>query len=63
MSKDKNPIVTTKVIKSENGHTVRFSIDHQSFCLSEKIAEEGMTSYQYAKWYKDRLDEALSKLI
>jgi hypothetical protein len=57
--------VKIKVVNGWNGgHQVEFSIGVQSFRLEEVFANEdnGMTSFEYAKWYKKQLHTAFSKL-
>jgi len=51
-----------KIRKTLDGHQVEFKIDNQTFYLGEQLSEKGMTSYEYAKWYKKQLETAFEKL-
>jgi hypothetical protein len=54
--------VKTKVRQGDKGHYVLLQIGHQGFRMTEQEAEEGLTSEQYANWYKRQLDFALKSL-
>lgn len=55
-------MIKTHIRETEEGHQVGFSIDHQTFFLQEQLAEEGMTSLEYAKWYQKQLKIAFKRL-
>ena len=54
--------VKTKVVKSRNGHQVKFTIGNQTFRLEEQEPEESMSSEDYAKWYEKQLNTAFNTL-
>lgn len=54
--------IKTKVVKSRNGHQVKFTIGVQTFRLEEQEPEEGMSSEDYAKWYEKQLKSAFNNL-
>jgi len=54
--------VKTEVVESLNGHSVKVSIDHQSFYLREQTSEPGMSSLDHAKWYETQVKVALNRL-
>lgn len=53
----------TSVVKSEKGHKVELKIDHQTFKFDEKLSDDGLSSYDYAKWYEKMINIALNRLI
>ena len=54
--------VKIRIKKTIDGHCVEFTIGVQTFSLSEQLDREGMTSYQYTKWYKRCLETAFKNL-
>jgi hypothetical protein len=56
-------MIKTKIRKTEKGHQVGFSIDHQTFYLQEQLPEEEMNSLEYARWYEKQLKIAFKRLF
>ena len=55
--------IRTHIRKSDNGHQVGFSIDHQTFFLQECEGEEGFSSKEKAEWYEKQLQKALQRAV
>ena len=53
-------IVKIKINKTIKGHQVQFSIGNQTFRLQEQLQDDGLSSKEYAKWYKKMLKAAFS---